>query len=69
MIKGRSGDILAEQPKAAGASLLSKITHYLVLDALKLSGSHSSFVFFIHDLHDDPFTLRMRSVRIWTELG
>lgn len=35
---GRSGDLTAEQPKAAGASLLQRITTWLVLDALKLAG-------------------------------
>jgi O-phospho-L-seryl-tRNASec:L-selenocysteinyl-tRNA synthase len=35
---GRSGELSAEQPKAAGSSLILKLTHYLVLDALKLSG-------------------------------
>lgn len=35
---GRSGDLTAEQPKAAGSSLLSKITHLLVRHALKIAG-------------------------------
>ncbi|XP_045853468.1 O-phosphoseryl-tRNA(Sec) selenium transferase isoform X1 [Meles meles] len=35
---GRSGDISAVQPKAAGSSLLNKITNSLVLDILKLAG-------------------------------
>ncbi|PRP82443.1 O-phosphoseryl-tRNA(Sec) selenium transferase [Planoprotostelium fungivorum] len=35
---GRSGDLLAEQPKAAGSSLISKLAHYLVKDILKTSG-------------------------------
>ncbi|XP_006899332.1 PREDICTED: O-phosphoseryl-tRNA(Sec) selenium transferase [Elephantulus edwardii] len=35
---GRSGDIAAVQPKAAGSSLLNKITNSLVLDIIKLAG-------------------------------
>ncbi|XP_054996736.1 O-phosphoseryl-tRNA(Sec) selenium transferase [Sorex araneus] len=35
---GRSGDISAVQPKAAGSSLLNKITNSLVLDIIKLAG-------------------------------
>ncbi|KAG2465612.1 O-phosphoseryl-tRNA(Sec) selenium transferase [Polypterus senegalus] len=35
---GRSGDIAAIQPKAAGSSLLNKITNSVVLDVLKIAG-------------------------------
>ena len=35
---GRSGDITAVQPKAAGSSLLNNITNRLVLDSLKIAG-------------------------------
>mmetsp|Transcript_27569 Transcript_27569/g.70228 ORF Transcript_27569/g.70228 Transcript_27569/m.70228 type:complete len:506 (-) Transcript_27569:1835-3352(-) len=35
---GRSGDIAAEQPKAAGSSLLAKLTSLLAADALRLAG-------------------------------
>jgi len=35
---GRSGDITEEQPKAAGSSLLVKLTKCLTLDAIKVSG-------------------------------
>lgn len=35
---GRSGDISAEQPKAAGSSLLAKITTFLTSDALSIAG-------------------------------
>lgn len=35
---GRSGDIAAVQPKAAGSSLLNKITNSVVLDVLRFSG-------------------------------
>lgn len=35
---GRSGDISAIQPKAAGSSLLNKLTNSVVLDVIKLAG-------------------------------
>lgn len=35
---GRSGDIAAVQPKAAGSSLLNKIANSVVLDVLRFSG-------------------------------
>ena len=35
---GRSGDLTAEQPKAAGSSLLGKLTNLMALNALKLAG-------------------------------
>ena len=35
---GRSGDVAAEQPKAAGSSLLVKICHLLAADALSCAG-------------------------------
>ncbi|KAM4564900.1 O-phosphoseryl-tRNA(Sec) selenium transferase isoform 2-T5 [Fundulus diaphanus] len=38
---GRSGDIAAVQPKAAGSSLLNKLTNSVVLDVLKISGECS----------------------------
>ncbi|KAM7366182.1 hypothetical protein PAMP_015647 [Pampus punctatissimus] len=38
---GRSGDIAAIQPKAAGSSLLNKLTNSVMLDILKLSGVRS----------------------------
>lgn len=38
---GRSGDIAAIQPKAAGSSLLMKLTNSLALDAVKISGIQS----------------------------
>lgn len=34
---GRSGDLVASQPKAAGSSLIAKLTKHLAKDALKLS--------------------------------
>jgi len=35
---GRSGDVAAEQPKAAGSSLLARLTHLLAADALEAAG-------------------------------
>lgn len=35
---GRSGDIAANQPKAAGSSLMSRITRFLAIDALQEAG-------------------------------
>ncbi|XP_062501031.1 O-phosphoseryl-tRNA(Sec) selenium transferase-like isoform X3 [Corticium candelabrum] len=39
---GRSGDITAIQPKAAGSSLLMRLTNCLVLDTIKLAGVRSA---------------------------
>lgn len=39
---GRSGDIAAVQPKAAGSSLLNKLTNSVVLDILKISGESAA---------------------------
>ncbi|EFA78295.1 O-phosphoseryl-tRNA selenium transferase [Heterostelium album PN500] len=39
---GRSGDINEQQPKAAGSSLIQKLTNYLVLDALRIAGLEKS---------------------------
>ena len=36
---GRSGDVAATQPKAAGSSLLAKLTEYFVVEVLRLAGS------------------------------
>lgn len=33
---GRSGDVMANQPKAAGSSLLLQLTRYLTLSAFKI---------------------------------
>lgn len=38
---GRSGDIAAVQPKAAGSSLLNKLTNSVVLDIIKVAGVRS----------------------------
>jgi hypothetical protein len=32
---GRSGDVIANQPKAAGSSLILQLTKYLALSAFK----------------------------------
>ncbi|KAH3705805.1 O-phosphoseryl-tRNA selenium transferase [Pelomyxa schiedti] len=37
---GRSGDINAEQPKAAGSSLLYKLTNCMTMDALHIAGTY-----------------------------
>ncbi len=34
-MQGRSGDVVANQPKAAGSSLILQLTRYLVVSALK----------------------------------
>ena len=39
---GRSGDIAEQQPKAAGSSLLYKLTNALTLDAIRLAGAKES---------------------------
>lgn len=44
---GRSGDIAAVQPKAAGSSLLNKLTNSLVLDILRLAGARSTASCFV----------------------
>ncbi|RNE97981.1 SLA/LP autoantigen-like protein [Trypanosoma rangeli] len=38
---GRSGDILSDQPKAAGSSLIHKLTNCMALDLLRLAGAPS----------------------------
>lgn len=37
---GRSGELGAIQPKAAGSSLIAQLTRHLVLDAIHISGTH-----------------------------
>ncbi|XP_026541412.1 O-phosphoseryl-tRNA(Sec) selenium transferase [Notechis scutatus] len=44
---GRSGDIAAVQPKAAGSSLLNKLTNSVVLDILKLAGVQATSSCFV----------------------
>lgn len=39
---GRSGDVLSDQPKAAGSSLLHKVTNCMVLDLLRQAGAPST---------------------------
>ena len=38
---GRSGDVSAVQPKAAGSSLVAKIAKHLAKDAIKVCGYQS----------------------------
>lgn len=44
---GRSGDLAAEQPKAAGSSLMAMITQALALDAAKIAGVFLESISFI----------------------
>ncbi|KAM9330371.1 O-phosphoseryl-tRNA(Sec) selenium transferase [Gastrophryne carolinensis] len=44
---GRSGDIAAIQPKAAGSSLLNKLTNAVMLDILKLAGVRTATSCFV----------------------
>ncbi|XP_054855321.1 O-phosphoseryl-tRNA(Sec) selenium transferase isoform X2 [Eublepharis macularius] len=44
---GRSGDISAVQPKAAGSSLLNKLTNSLVLDIIRLAGVRTASSCFV----------------------
>ncbi|XP_033100355.1 O-phosphoseryl-tRNA(Sec) selenium transferase-like [Anneissia japonica] len=44
---GRSGDITAVQPKAAGSSILMKLTNSMMLDVLRISGIRSTTTCFI----------------------
>ncbi|XP_031441042.1 O-phosphoseryl-tRNA(Sec) selenium transferase [Clupea harengus] len=44
---GRSGDIAAVQPKAAGSSLLNKLTNSVVLDILRQAGVRSASSCFV----------------------
>ena len=41
---GRSGDIAAVQPKAAGSSVLMKLANAMVLDALRLLGKTTAHI-------------------------
>lgn len=41
---GRSGDIAAVQPKAAGSSLLMKLTNCMALDAIKMAGKFCCYL-------------------------
>jgi len=35
---GRSGDLTAQQPKAAGSSLIANLCKYLAVDAIRMAG-------------------------------
>jgi len=50
---GRSGEITEPQPKAAGASLVSKLTSYLVIDAMRVAGLHIRYTY-CHQRHQKP---------------
>ena len=41
---GRSGDLVEVQPKAAGSSIVNKLTNSLILDVLKLSGKLRAYL-------------------------
>ena len=43
---GRSGDITAVQPKAAGSSLILKLTSAMALDIIKLTGRNTDLVIY-----------------------
>jgi len=38
---GRSGNIADIQPKAAGSSIMMKLTNHMVADAIRLAGNYS----------------------------
>ena len=40
---GRSGDIAAAQPKAAGSSIIAQITNSLLLDLIRHAGKRSIY--------------------------
>lgn len=46
---GRSGDITAVQPKAAGSSLMLQLTNIMALEAIKLAGIYIYLHAFLHD--------------------
>jgi len=41
---GRSGEITAVQPKAAGSSVMMKLTNSLALDIIRISGLYRCFI-------------------------
>ena len=41
---GRSGDIAAIQPKAAGSSIMMKLTNAMALDALRMTGKNLNLI-------------------------
>ena len=43
---GRSGDIAAAQPKAAGSSIIAQLTNSLLLDLIRHAGTHTHTVSF-----------------------
>ena len=47
---GRSGDITAVQPKAAGSSLIAKLTNSVVLDLLRRAGMQTLWAWWFQEL-------------------
>ena len=43
---GRSGDIAAAQPKAAGSSIIAQLTNSLLLDLIRHAGTHTHSLFY-----------------------
>jgi len=61
---GRSGDICEVQPKAAGSSIINKLTNSMVLDTLKLAGvSRVKSVFLVPTATGMALTLCMLYLR------
>ena len=50
---GRSGDIAEEQPKAAGSSLLYKLTNALAADAIKRAGANLILTYFAKEIAEE----------------
>jgi len=48
---GRSGDLGEVQPKAAGSSLMNKLTNSLVLDVIRFMGMVFYAYLFQHSIH------------------
>lgn len=49
---GRSGDITAIQPKAAGSSLMMKLTNAMVLDTIRIAGKDIKNLYSIVQLYN-----------------
>lgn len=47
---GRSGDIAAAQPKAAGSSIIAQLTNSLLLDIIRHTGINNNII--LRDLYD-----------------
>lgn len=66
---GRSGDIAAIQPKAAGSSLLMKLTNNLVLDCIKRCGKENNHLLLNHLVHILGITLTKACIVIPVATG